>query len=68
MMDRIRRFRQFLTEVWSELKKTTWPGQQEVFGTTIVVIVTVVICAAYLWIVDMILNRAMEYVFKVFGQ
>jgi len=57
-----------MAEVWSELKKTTWPGRQEVYGTTVVVIVTVLICAAYLWVVDIVLNRAMKSVFEVFGQ
>ena len=56
-MERIKRLRLFLTEVWSELKKTTWPARTEVYGTTVVVIVTVLICAAYLWIVDLILSR-----------
>jgi len=67
-VDRLRRMRQFLTEVWSELKKTTWPGRKEVTGTTLVVIITVLICALYLWIVDLFLNKAMNALFKVFGQ
>ena len=61
------RFKQYMTEVWSELKKTTWPGRTEVYGTTIVVIVTVLICAFYLWVVDLVLNRGMEKIFEVFG-
>jgi preprotein translocase subunit SecE len=60
--------RQFLVEVWSELKKTTWPGRNEVYGTTVVVVVTVLLCAFYLWVVDLILNKGMEVVFKAFGQ
>jgi preprotein translocase subunit SecE len=67
-MQQLRRFRQFLVEVWAELKKTTWPGRQEVQGTTLVVIVTVLICAFFLWIVDLILNKGMEVVFRVSGQ
>ena len=66
-MERFRRMKQFLVEVVTELKKTTWPGKREVYGTTVVVIVAVVICAVYLWVVDMVLSRAMGYVFKVFG-
>jgi preprotein translocase subunit SecE len=66
-MEQLRRFRQFVTEVWAELKKTTWPTQQEVYGTTLVVIVTVLICAFFLWVVDLILNRAMESLFKLVG-
>ena len=48
----------------SRLKKTTWPGRQEVYGTTLVVIVTVLICAFFLWIVDLILNKGMETIFR----
>jgi len=63
----IRRFKQFMTEVWSELKKTTWPSRKDVYSTTLVVIVTVLICAFYLWVVDLLLTRSMEKVFEVFG-
>ncbi len=66
-MQQLRRFRQFVTEVWAELKKTTWPSQNEVYGTTLVVIVTVLICATFLWVVDLILNRGMETLFKLAG-
>ena len=66
-MDRLRRLKQFLVEVWSELKKTTWPGKTEVYGTTVVVVVTVLICALYLWVVDLILNMGAEAVFRAFG-
>ena len=65
-MERLRRMKQFLVDVVAELKKTTWPAKREVYGTTVVVVVTVVICAAYLWVVDMVLNRAMNLVFQVF--
>ena len=68
MLERLRRFRQFLVDVVSELKKTTWPGKREVYGTTLVVIVTVVICAFFLWIVDLILNKGMESLFRAVGQ
>ena len=66
-MERLRRFKQFLVEVWSELKKTTWPGKKEVYGTTMVVIITVLICAVYLWVVDLLLTRIMNTVFEVIG-
>jgi len=63
-----KKLKQFLIEVWSELKKTTWPGRKEVYGTTVVVIVTVLICAVYLWVVDLILNAGMAAVFRAFGR
>ena len=67
-MEKLKQFRQFCIDVWAELKKTTWPGKQEVYGTTLVVIVTVLICAFFLWIVDLILNKGMEQIFKTAGQ
>jgi len=67
-VERFRQLKQFVIEVWAELKKTTWPAKQEVYGTTVVVIVTVVICAFFLWIVDLILNRGMEVLFRAAGQ
>ena len=67
-MEQLRKFRQFLIDVWAELKKTTWPGRKEVYGTTMVVIVTVLICATFLWVVDLILNQGMEGLFKATGQ
>ncbi len=66
-MNQLKRFRQFVIEVWAELKKTTWPSQNEVYGTTLVVIVTVLICAFFLWVVDLILNKGMESLFKMAG-
>ena len=67
-MNSLKRLKQFLIEVWSELKKTTWPGRKEVYGTTVVVIITVLICAVYLWVVDLILNAGMSAVFRAFGR
>ena len=66
-MNQLKRFRQFVIDVWAELKKTTWPGKQEVYGTTLVVIATVLICAVFLWAVDLILNKGMEHIFKAAG-
>jgi len=66
-MQQLKRFREFVSEVWGELKKTTWPARREVYGTTVVVIVTVLVCAFFLWVVDLILNKGMEALFKATG-
>jgi preprotein translocase subunit SecE len=67
-VERLKQLKQFMIDVWAELKKTTWPAKREVYGTTLVVIVTVLICAFFLWIVDLLLNRGMETLFKAAGQ
>jgi preprotein translocase subunit SecE len=48
------RVREFLENVWKELKRTSWPSKKEVQGTTLVVVVMVVVMAAYLGGVDAI--------------
>ena len=57
------RTREFLGEVIAELKKTTWPGWREVRGTTVVVIVMVILCAAYLWVIDFLLQKPVELIY-----
>ena len=56
------RLREFLKDVRSEMRKVVWPSRPEVQSTTIVVLVTVFIFAAYFWLVDNIFGRAVEAV------
>jgi preprotein translocase subunit SecE len=67
-VEKLKQLKQFLVEVWAELKKTTWPGRKEVYGTTMVVVATVLVTAFFLWIVDMILNKGMEALFRASGR
>mgnify|MGYP001765417506 CR=1 FL=1 len=62
------RLKTFLVEVWAELQKTTWPGRKEVYGTTVVVIVAVVITAAFLYVVDKALESGMQFLFRTLGR
>jgi preprotein translocase subunit SecE len=54
------RLAEFLKDVRSEMRKVVWPSRPEVQSTTIVVLVTVFIFAAYFWLVDNIIGRAIE--------
>jgi preprotein translocase subunit SecE len=56
------RLMEFLKDVRSEMRKVVWPSRPEVQSTTIVVLVTVFIFAAYFWLVDTIIGRAVEAV------
>jgi preprotein translocase subunit SecE len=49
----------FLREVRLELKKVSWPSRKEITGSTGVVIMSVVIVAVYLGIIDTILQQIM---------
>jgi len=50
---------EFFEEVKLELKKVVFPTRKEVIGSTWVVIITVLICAFFLGIVDLALGRLM---------
>lgn len=52
----------FLKDVRSEMRKVVWPNRADVQSTTTVVIITVFIFAAYFWLVDNIIGRAIEAV------
>jgi preprotein translocase subunit SecE len=55
---------QFLREVKIELKKVTWPSRQQTMGSTLVVIVLVIIISLFLGIVDMGLSTVIRAVFN----
>jgi preprotein translocase subunit SecE len=55
---------QFLREVKIELKKVTWPSRQQTTGSTLVVIVLVIIISLFLGIVDMGLSTVIRAVFN----
>ena len=59
--------RTFLGEVNSEMKKVSYPSRDEVVGTTVVVIVTSVIFAIFLWGADLLIIRGYEGLFKALG-
>ena len=61
------RARRFLTEVRNETGRVTWPSRKEVYATTIVVILTSIFFGLYLWGVDLILTRTIEWIYRTLG-
>lgn len=51
--------RAYLGDIRSEMKRVTWPNFEKVQSTTLVVIVSVFIFAAYFKVVDTILTRTL---------
>jgi preprotein translocase subunit SecE len=60
MNDIFQKVRQFIREVRAELKRVTWPTRKETVGSTSVVLVLVLIVAAFLMIVDLVLQTLMR--------
>ena len=59
--------KEFLTETRSEMKKVSFPTRDEVVGTTIVVIVTSFIFAAFLFLADQLIVLGYQGLVKVLG-
>jgi len=57
----------FLSETRSELKKVTFPARDEVISTTVIVIITSIIFAFYLWMVDIVIIKVYEGIIRVLG-
>ncbi|MDH3998992.1 MAG: preprotein translocase subunit SecE [Desulfuromonadales bacterium] len=51
---------EFLQQVKGELQKVTWPTRKETYGSTVVVIMLVLIAAVYFWIVDSALSALIK--------
>jgi len=59
---------QFLREVKVELKKVTWPSRKQTIGSTVVVIILVLIVSLFLGVVDIGLSNLVRVVLqKDFG-
>jgi preprotein translocase subunit SecE len=63
-MSAMEQVREYLKDVRSELTKVSWPTREELRDSTVVVIVTVLLVAAFIGIVDQGLNRVVALIFK----
>ena len=63
-MSAMETFREYIKDVRSELAKVSWPTREELRDSTTVVIVTVLLVAAFIGIVDQGLNRAVALIFR----
>jgi preprotein translocase subunit SecE len=55
---------EFLGQVKAELQKVTWPTRKETYGTTVVVIVLVLLVCVYLWLIDTALSTLIRTLLK----
>jgi len=60
----IQKVRQFVSDVVVEMKKVSWPTLTELRGSTVVVIVTVILIAIFIGVVDRILAFGLEKVLR----
>jgi preprotein translocase subunit SecE len=57
----------FYNDVRTEMKKVTTPSMKEVQATTTVVIITVFIFGVYFFVVDFVIGRSLDGLFRYFS-
>jgi preprotein translocase subunit SecE len=63
---KLNELKEFFGEVRLEMRKVSWPGRKEVYGTTVVVIFAVFFFGIYLGIVDLVLKLGVDNIFRLF--
>jgi len=63
-----KRLQKFLAEVRAEMKLVVWPSKSDVSNTTLVVIMTTILFAVFLWLVDKGSTRAVSLILKAFSR
>ncbi len=46
------RVRDYISDIRVEMRRVTWPGKQEIYGTTVMVILTTFLFGVYFYICD----------------
>ncbi len=64
IVERIGALKTFLSEVKVELKKCTWPTRQELMGSTMVVVISVVILGLFVGLSDTTLMGILRAVLR----
>lgn len=62
------RLQKFWGDVRAEMKLVVWPSRTEVVNTTMVVIMTTILFAVFLWLVDKGSERAVSLILKTFSR
>jgi preprotein translocase subunit SecE len=60
------RLRQYVSEVKIETKRVTWPGKQEIYGTTVMVILTTFLFGFYFYFCDSVFRYVVSHVLTYF--
>jgi preprotein translocase subunit SecE len=52
----------YISEVRAEMRRVTWPGKQEVYGTTVMVIITTFLFGFYFMLCDEGFSRLVSFI------
>jgi len=60
-MDKIK---EFIEDVRKEMRKVSWPDQQELVDYTIIVVVFTVILSAFIFAIDQVYSTVLEAIYQ----
>ncbi|MFM1767633.1 MAG: SecE/Sec61-gamma subunit of protein translocation complex [Verrucomicrobiota bacterium] len=55
------RFRNYVLETREELRKCTWPTWEELRGSTVLVVICVLLLTAFTWVIDLVLVNVVRW-------
>jgi preprotein translocase subunit SecE len=64
--DSLTRLREYIAEVRAEMKRVTWPSKQEIYGTTVMVILTTFLFAFYFGLCDWLFGHGIQKILNHF--
>jgi preprotein translocase subunit SecE len=64
MKDLFKQVRNYLADVWAEMRKVSWVRRKELFTTTLVVLVFSTIMAVFIGVFDFIFSHLLSIVLK----
>jgi len=58
--------RDYFSDVRTEMKRVTWPNKQEIYGTTVMVLITTFLFGFYFWVCDQALMASISRILRHF--
>ena len=62
----LQQLREYFADVRVEMKRVTWPGKQEIYGTTLMVVLTTFIFGIFFWLTDRSFSYVIGRILKYF--
>ncbi len=55
--------KKYLNEVTKEMKKVSWPTRAQLRESTYIVIITMLIFTAFVYVIDLLMVKLLEFIF-----
>jgi preprotein translocase subunit SecE len=56
----------YLSDVRTEMRRVTWPSKQEIYGTTVMVLITTFLFGIYFWLCDQSFSHLISKILRYF--